>query len=781
MKTTIRLFVRLLSVCTAVSLSLYSTADDRLTADFKKADCCTADSLYRLMLNSNVSTQWLNRDSRFCYYTAERPEGEGETTVHYLADTRKGSRLELFDTRRLAGLLAPLAGEDKVKGKTHFYLGNLKMKTGDDRRLFFTYGSLRLVYDIKNGTLAENTEPEEKKTREPFAVRETWKNHSHDSAYYIYAFGHNLYLGNPATGDTLRLTDDGEQFHSFALGGASMRDSRGRAHAIGQWIEGTHRFVAIREDKRRVGTLTLVNSLNRPRPEAVTYKFAMPGDKEVSQFEMFEVDADSGRIYPIDIARYPDQIIEMPRFKAFTQSGGNVYFIRKSRAQDQVDLCRLDTKDRTLKVLIHEECKPHLNEQLFSFHVLNGGRDILWWSERNGKGQYFLYDGEGRLRNAVTPPDFVSGEMVRIDTTARTFVFNGYGREPGVNPNYRFYYSVRFDGRGLTCLTPGNGHHEASLSPDGSMIVDRCSRMDMAPQHNIYNRKGKRVCHLADCDLSRLYRHGWRAPEVVRVMAADSVTPLYGVVYTPLYMKPGDKYPIISNPYPGPHTDLMPQAFTLDDNCNQSLAQLGFIVINFSYRGSNPYRGRDFYTHGYGNLRDYALADDKAVIRQIAERYPEADLSRVGIYGHSGGGFMATAALLTSPDFYKVGVAASGNHDNNIYTQWWGETFHGVQQQTDSLGNTTFSCHIPSNIELAGNLKGRLLLITGDMDNNVHPASTIRMADALIKAKKRFDMMIIPGADHGLGDAYYVNLIRYYFVEHLLGKPSDDIDMVKHN
>lgn len=221
--------------------------------------------------------------------------------------------------------------------------------------------------------------------------------------------------------------------------------------------------------------------------------------------------------------------------------------------------------------------------------------------------------------------------------------------------------------------------------------------------------------------------------------------------------------------------------FTLDDNYNQSLAQLGFVVINFAYRGSGPWRGRDFHTFGYGNLRDYALADDMAAIRQIAARYPCADIERVGIYGHSGGGFMTVAAMLNHPEFYKVGVAASGNHDNNIYSQWWGETFHGVKQTWGKDGKPHFECHIPTNIELADRLAGRLLLITGDMDNNVHPASTARLADALIRARKRFDMTVIPGADHGLGNSYYVNLIRYYFTEHLLGLPQQEIDIVKHN
>ena len=349
---------------------------------------------------------------------------------------------------------------------------------------------------------------------------------------------------------------------------------------------------------------------------------------------------------------------------------------------------------------------------------------------------YYLYDGEGNLRNPVTPgEDFVSGRIVRIDTLSREIIFEGYGREAGVNPYYTFYYKASMDGRSTpVCLTPGNGTHSIRFSDGGRFIVDDMSRMDLAPRHRIFDMKGRERFRMEDADLSALYRRGWKEPLVMKVHAADSVTSLYGVVYLPFDLDTTKKYPIISSVYPGPQIDLVPTAFFVDDNYNQSLAQLGFVVVNFAYRGSSPYRGRDFYAYGYGNLRDYPLDDDYSV------------------------------------------VAASGNYDNNIYTQWWGETFHGVSERKSQDGTVEFVCDVPGTCELAGNLKGNLLLITGDMDNNVHPASTIRLAHALIKAGKHFDMMIIPGADHGLGDKYYVNLIRLYFAEHLLGMDTDDIN-----
>lgn len=766
-------------LCASICVSSFSEEKGR-TADFVKADRYTSDSLFRLMRNYDITPQWVDENGRYCYYTVDEPlQGGGFHTLYRLLDTRSGKSRLLFDAERLHILLKPFVDKSKRPFGDKIHLNLVRMEKKDSRHLYFSYRNKRFVYDLTRETLAE-TEEEKEKEKAPFTRQEYWKDYSADSLYYIYADSHNLYLCRTATGDTLQLTSDGEHYYSYATGGNSVNDKGRRASGVGLWVGDTHQYLWVREDKRRVGTLSLVDNLAGPRPKVTEYKFAMPGDKEVVQYSAGIVDADSARAYPLDITAYPDQIIDVPRFKNFEQSGEYLYFIRKSRTQDQVDLCRVDVRDRSMTVLIHEECRPHLNEQLFSFHVLNGGRDILWWSERDGHGRIYLYDGEGRLKNAVTPEDGVAGLVERIDTVGRSIIYHGYGREKGALPDYRYYYKVGFDGRGLTCLTPDNGNHEVRFSPNGMMLTDHCSRMDMPPVHSIYDMKGRLVARLGRCNVDSLHARGWREPEVMQVWAADSVTPLYGIVYKPFDMQPSRRYPIISNVYPGPHTDLVPLSFTLDDNGNQSLAQLGFIVINFSYRGSNPYRGRDFYTYGYGNLRDYALADDKAVIRQVAERIPEADTTRVGIYGHSGGGFMTTAAMLTSPDFYKVGVAASGNHDNNIYSQWWGETFHGVTQQTDSTGHVTFSCRIPTNMELAPNLKGRLLLITGDVDNNVHPASTMRMANAFIKAGKRFDMAVMPGVDHGVGGAWYQNMIRYYFVEHLLGERSEDIDIVKH-
>lgn len=767
----------------AVAFILVTVAGNAMAQSYMtRAERFCEDSLNHRIYNSHISVNWINDGSRRFWYTTEGANGK----TWWIGDTGSGRKSKLFDTMEMISLLN---GFGLDKNEENFRLWEPEFNSSATE-FAFDCDRRRFIYNIKKRTLKEI--PPKEKRRPEYGQGDYRKRYSADSLFYATAVGDNLAIypdTPPRNGseqqDAIVLSTDGEHYKSFATGGNRPRkkDDIGATAGspVGAWIGKSHSFLSVREDNRAVETLSIVDNLAQPRPKEKTYKFAMPGDKGVSHFDVFLADADSAGLYKLPVERFADQAFILPRFRNFQTSDTSAFLLRIARTRDTLDLLRIDARSHKVTTIISEVCRPHLNEQLFDYHVLNNGEDILWWSERDGKGRWYLYDNEGNLRNALTGGDFVSGSIVRIDTLGRSVVFEGYGREKGINPHYKFYYRAGFDGKKPeTLLTPGNGEHSATFSPDGKMVFDSWSRMDMPPRHQICDMRGRRVMELESADISLLEAEGWRKPEVLELTAADSLTKLYGVVYLPSEIEEGKKYPIISNVYPGPQTDLVPQAFTPDDNGNGALAELGFIVINFSYRGSCPVRGREFYNFGYGNLRDYALDDDYAVIRQVAEKYPFADLERVGIYGHSGGGFMAAAAILTRPDFYKVAVSASGNHDNNIYTQWWGETFHGVKQTRDNEGNVNFVCRIPTNIELAGNLKGKLLLITGDVDDNVHPANTFRIANALIKNNKRFDLFVIPGADHGLGNKYYVNLIRYYFVENLLDLRQDDIDIVNH-
>ena len=425
------------------------------------------------------------------------------------------------------------------------------------------------------------------------------------------------------------------------------------------------------------------------------------------------------------------------------------------------------------------------------------GGDIVWWSERSGWGHYYLYDHGGAFKKPLTSGAWRADQIPQIDSTAGVIWVSGVGREAGENVYQRHLYRMNADGSAFMRADSEDGDHAFTVSPTKRYIVDNVSKVDVHPKAVVRDAMGRLVMSLEEMDLSQLKEMGWRAPRPFMVKAADGVTDIYGNMWKPFDFDSTRKYPIIASVYPGPQTEQVNVGFN-PGGVQQQLAQLGFIVIQIGNRGGNPLRSNAYQSFSYFNLRDYALADKKAGIEQLAAKYHWIDIDRVGIYGHSGGGFLTGAALMLPPynDFFKVGVSSAGNHDNNIYNQNWSEQYHGLRAVTASAANargrraaagtngspatidTTivddsikYEIRIPTNAELAGNLKGNLLLVHGDMDNNVHPGNTIRLVNALIKANKRFDFMIMPGKQHGFADyqPYFTRMLMEYFAEHLIG------------
>ena len=581
----------------------------------------------------------------------------------------------------------------------------------------------------------------------------------------------------------IQLTTDGEEFYSYTTYRTAGTDDHPRSWR-GRWFKDTHIAYILRGDYRNVSSLTIVNSIAEPAPKATEYKFELTGDEFVTQYEITLIDADSLKVTNVDIKKFKDQEVKL-LFDLKEKPNNLIFFTRKNRICDTLELCSIDPFTAKVNTIVTEISKPIVNHALHSCSIVNGGEDIIWWSERSGKGGYYLYNLNGEMKNVIVEKDFIAGPIFQIDTLKRSMIFEGYGLQKEGNPYYRKYYRVNFDGSGFTELTPAEGYHTITMSKSSQYLIDTYSTVEQMPQTEIRDINGRLKITIPMPDDSQLLMLGWSRPKLEKVKAADNETDLYGVIYTPSDLDTTKKYPIICAVYPGPHTDLVPQDFGIDHDFNASLAQMGFVVIQFGYRGSSPYRGREFYTYGYGNMRDYPLPDCKYVVEQLAEKYNYIDIERVGIYGHSGGGFMSATAILTYPDFFKVAIGISGNYDNNIYGKYWAEPYHGVKQiiEKDSTGvsRVRFESHVPTTIELADKLKGRLMLITGEIDNNVHPSNTIRMVDALIKNNKRFDMLILPERDHGMIGDYYYNTIRYYFEEHLKVIREFDVDIVKHS
>jgi dipeptidyl-peptidase 4 len=687
-------------------------------------------------------------------------------------------------------------------------------------------------YDIATGKLA--LLPDYQPPR-----KARWASISPDEKTIIFARGQNLFMmdaDNYAKAlkkedDTsiveTQLTTDGEENYGYARRlpeeqkaayRFSDKNKTPRVPAIQiAWSKDSRKFSVIRNDQRKVADLWVINSLANPRPTLETYRYGMPGEENQPQAHLEAFDIPSKARVEIKTDRFKDQqvalytaritALERERARGIQvdrtgeqdnqQQGGGpqgsgvepkwlsdtsdkLYFNRTSRDLHKIDVCVADTTTGEVKTLIEERLNTYV--EIKPLVLVNNGQELIHWSERDGWGHYYLFDGNGTLKNQITSGEFYSDTLESIDEKTRTLIFAANGREPNEDPYYEHAYRIGFDGGGMKLLDPGDASHAVAMADSGKYFVNNSSRVNCEPKSLLYDQTGTLVMELEKTDLTAMNEAGFKFPEPFKVKADDGVTDLFGVMYKPFDFDANRKYPIIAYVYPGPQTESVTKTFTAR-NERMALAQFGFVVIEVGNRGGNPQRSKWYHNYGYGNLRDYGLADKKAAIEQLARRHAFIDIDRVGIYGHSGGGFMSTAAMLVYPDFFKVAFSESGNHENNIYNRWWSEKHHGVKEVTDKDGNVKFEYTIERNSELAKNLKGRLMLVTGDIDDNVHPANTYRMADALLKANKRFDFFIIPGKRHGYADAAsYVFWLRSdYFCRHLLGDAADSIDMVELN
>jgi len=599
--------------------------------------------------------------------------------------------------------------------------------------------------------------------------------------------------------EEIQLTTDGEEHYSYGNAGRGQTDvetaqeHKRRQSAGITWSHDGRWFAFTRQDRREVGDLWVVHVNGNQRPRLESYRYDMPGEENVTQTELLVFDVEAREMRRIDDDPWKDQ--RMGLFSApppadrtpedppgavwLSDQSSELYVWRRSRNQHRVDVLRVDPATATVEVVIEERLNTYVEHQT-PRRLANG--DLIWWSERDGWAHLYRIAPDGSVVARLTQgPWHVSG-VADIDEDRGFVYLRGNARERGEDPYYQHLYRVRLNGQGLELLNPGDFDHRASLSPTTRYFVNNFSRVDAIPEAALHDAAGRKIMDLEVADFSQLLAAGYQFPEPFRVKAADGVTDIYGVMYKPYDFDPDRVYPIVAYVYPGPQTESVSKSFSTNAT-EQALAQFGMIVITVGNRGGHPDRSKWYHNYGYGNLRDYGLADKKVAIEQLADRHSFVDVERVGIYGHSGGGFMSTAAMLVYPDFFKVAVASAGNHNNDVYNQNWSEKHHGITEKVDDEGKVTFEYAIDRNSDLAHNLKGHLLLTTGDVDNNVHHAGTFRMAEALIRANKRFDFFVYVGQRHGYGNMsdYWFWQRSEYFVRHLLGDTRWSADIVELN
>jgi len=790
--------IRLSFLIVLLAISQFSGAQK---ADFKAAEKFRADNLTPKYGDLAVTANWIEESDIF-WYSFKTSAGKN----YFYVNASTKSKLPMFESKYMAAELHKLVHHPY--NDLDLPIKDIKFDKKSTTKFTFIVDSTRFKFDIVTQKLSiKDSLWKEKK-------KPSWITYSSDSTWISYAKNHNLYLMKAKDKDSveIQLTTDGERYYSYARNSEDTTKNK-KVKANAEWFKNSKKLYVEREDERKVKDLFVVDVLAQPRPKLQTYRYSMPGEEFVPQSELAIFDVATKKKVNVDLKKWKDQTINVEW--SSQKSADKLILIRKDRPLKHLDVCLVNVQSGALSVLFSEETWPYFNDDYTRLSVLNEGNDIIWWSERTGWGQLYLYDGKGNLRNQITNGYFVTGRVERIDTLGRQVYFEAFGKEEGVHPYYSMKYKASIDKGAMTLITKEGANHSFSMSKSNKYFVDTYSTVDKVPEAVMRDNNGNIIMKLETADISQLLKAGWKMPETIVVKAKDGVTDLYGVMYKPFNFDSTKKYPVISYVYPGPQTESVQYSFTVTGGKNVALAQLGFIVVNFGHRGGSPMRNSYYHTYGYNSLRDYPLADDKYGIEQLADKYKFIDINRVGIYGHSGGGFMSTAAILSYPDFYKVAVSSSGNHDNNIYNQWWGETHNGVteidkktarkqevkdslnrkQELKDSLNKKrevkdslnkkneveiSFKGSVEKNQDIAKNLKGYLLLVTGDVDDNVHPGNTLRVVDALIKANKRFDFMMLPGQRHGYGNEvpYFDRLMWYYFAEHLLGDYRTNVDLL---
>lgn len=777
----------------------------------------TADKLNNMLFSTKVSPNWFKQGNKF-WYSYKTSDG----TQWYVVDPTARSKRPLFDRDKLAAELTQIVRDPFIG--TNLPIRNLEVLE-DGRTFTFDVKSTQDAqpYKDENGKEVKPEKGEKqvfffsydfptqklthlKDKRKKDVLELDWANVSPDGKTVIYAKDFNLYRMSgddyaklkknekDSTVNEIQITTDGEKDFGYGQGYSYLNTdtlANGKRKGVyGVWSPDSKHFATVNSDSRKVKELWVINSMAEPRPTLETYKYEMPGDSVIPQDHLYLFDMSDNSRKEIRTSRFKDQSLSLaykPRLKrqqsmadqpsVWLGDNGKFYVTRSSRDLHRIDICSYTLGADSIVPVIEERMNTY--QEVRPLALASGGKELIQWSERDGWAHLYLYDDTGNLKRRLTEGPFHVHSIQKVDDAARKVYFTAMGENPKEHPYYQNLYSVSLDGGAPRRLTKGEFFHEPVITDDARYFIDNFSRVDTVPEAVLYTTDGSKVMNLERSDFSQLFANGYKFPEGFKVKAADGVTDLWGVMYKPFNFDPEKSYPIIDYVYPGPQVEATDYPYTRMGVRTDRLAQAGFVVITVGNRGGHPDRSKWYHNYGYGNLRDYGLADQKAAIEQLAARHKYIDINRVGIHGHSGGGFMSTAAILQYPDFFKAAVSCAGNHDNRIYNRWWSETHHGVKEKVSEKGDTTFVYSIDTNPELAKRLKGQLMLVTGDIDNNVHPGNTIRVANALIRANKRFDLMVLPQQRHGFGDMneyFYWRLVDH-FRDFLINGRKREVDI----
>jgi dipeptidyl aminopeptidase/acylaminoacyl peptidase len=598
---------------------------------------------------------------------------------------------------------------------------------------------------------------------------------SPDGTRSVFIREWNLWVRDTASGRETQVTKDGLKDFGYATDNAGWTRSE---RPIVAWSPDSKQVATFQQDQRKVGEMYLV-STKVGHPDLQAWKYPLPGDETVAMIHRVVVDVTSGNV--VRFKMEPDQHRStLCDNLACRGEWGDVQWAPDAKSVAFASTSR-DHRKTTLRVAdpATGSVRDVLQETVATFYESGNGRvnwrylpdsnEVIWFSERDNWGHLYLHDLQtGALKRQITSGEGNVTQLLRIDAKKRLLYVQAVGREKGRDPYFTHLYKVNMDGGQMALLTPEDATHEITLPDTGDYFVDSYSAPDRAPVAVLRDVNGKQILTLEKADISRLTATGWRAPTPITVKARDGQTDLYGLMFKPSTLDVNGKYPIVNQIYPGPQTGSVgSRSFSPARGDTQALAELGFIVVQIDGMGT-PWRSKKFHEAYFGNMGDNTLPDQVAGMKELAQRYPYIDLDRVGIWGHSGGGYAAAGAMFRYPEFFKVGISESGNHDNRVYEDDWGEKWIGLLEKKPD-GTSNYDSQ--ANQTLAGNLRGHLLLAHGTMDANVPPNNTLLVVEALIKANKDFDLLLLPNQGHGYGTmGNYMTRRRWdYFVRHLMG------------
>lgn len=774
------------------------------TPNYELAERFSAKRIGQMVFSTSVRPVWFRNGDKFLYAWKT-----SDGTQYYIADPKAGKTEPVFDMDKLAMQITEIM-RDPFDAK-HLPISNISIDPENDGILKFDIKSTKektdttgkatgekltyhFRYEIAGKKLTYDTA--DKKEKYP-----DWANVSPDGLTGVYMKNSNLFYmdtlnlrkaAEDPKDSTLvehRITSDGYKDFCYGINnysGNTETDTTKRVFPSELvWSPDSRHIAVMRWDMAPLKDFWVINSLTQPRPTLETYKYQMPGEPgPKGHLYVFSTSDWTSRQVKInafkdqDLIMQPDVRTTDDQFDEFYGSrwlgdDNGFYLTRMSRDLKRMDICYVGVDSDSTRTIISERMNTYVESR--QTRLLDSGRKLIHWSERNGWANLYLYNADGTLIRNLTEGAYHVDDVLAVNEKEGYVLFRACGKEKGENPYQMHVYRVSLQGGEPKMLDIPDMNIDAIASDDGKYFIANYSRVDYKPASALFDAAGKKVCDLGEADFSLLFAAGYKFPERFKVKAADGITDLYGAIYKPFDFDSTKVYPICDYVYPGPQVEANNISWSRGFTRTDRLAQLGFIVITVGNRGGHPDRSKWYHNYGYGNLRDYGLEDQKYAIQQLGARYNWIDLSRVGIHGHSGGGFMSTAAMLKYPDFFKAAVSCAGNHDNSIYNRWWSEQHHGITEKVEA-GDTTFVYSIETNPEIASNLKGHLMLVHGDIDNNVHPANTIRVVNALIRANKRFDMLILPGQRHGFGDMneYFFWRMADYYCEWLMGSSKRD-------